>query len=185
MQLVCSRNLTGMVADSVSFSYLRAAEQGHATAQRELGGCFQSGACWDVDERKAVLWYRKAAEGGDSEALYRFCTLILRVPNSLRACHSLGDCLFNGRGVEQNEAGAVELWKQAAARGSRALQSHSCQFVVQATCVSELATRWHTRSKQASGWRKTAKQRCCGSGAKTKTSTPFAIAAISAESSGK
>ena len=45
--------------------YRRAAEQGHARAQRNLGVCYAIGTGVDQDTVEAVKWYRKAAEQED------------------------------------------------------------------------------------------------------------------------
>jgi Sel1 repeat len=45
----------------------KAAEKGHATAQRNLGFCYEFGIGVTRDDAQAVLWYRKSVEHGDSE----------------------------------------------------------------------------------------------------------------------
>ena len=46
--------------------YRKAAEQGHVTAQSNLGSCY-----YDLhDYREAVTWLRKAAEQGNATAQY-------------------------------------------------------------------------------------------------------------------
>ena len=52
------------------------------------------------DEAKAVEWYEKAAEKGDSSAMY-----------------NLGACYYNGRGVAVDIAKAREWFTKAAALG--------------------------------------------------------------------
>ena len=42
--------------------YSKAAEQGHASAQYNLGACYDNGEGVPMDNQKAVYWYRKAAE---------------------------------------------------------------------------------------------------------------------------
>ena len=51
--------------------YRKAAEQGYAEAQYELGNCYEKG--WSVaqDDQEAVKWYRKAAEKGHAKAKAR------------------------------------------------------------------------------------------------------------------
>ena len=48
--------------------YLKAAEQGNAMAQCNLGQCYFNGDGVDKDRTEALKWYRKAAEQGDAEA---------------------------------------------------------------------------------------------------------------------
>lgn len=45
----------------------KAADQGHALAQRNLGFCYELGMGVTQDDAQAVLWYRKSVEHGDSE----------------------------------------------------------------------------------------------------------------------
>ena len=48
--------------------FRKAAEQGHARAQRFLGGMYREGTGVAQDHREAVRWYRKAAEQGHTGA---------------------------------------------------------------------------------------------------------------------
>ncbi len=48
--------------------YCKAAEQGNAEAQYNLGFCYETGRGVDMDCNKAIGWYSKAAEQGDNEA---------------------------------------------------------------------------------------------------------------------
>jgi TPR repeat protein len=51
--------------------YRKAAEQGLASAQLNLGFMYAQGHGVTKDERVAAEWYRKAAEQGNQEAKYR------------------------------------------------------------------------------------------------------------------
>ena len=55
----------------------------------------------EKDERKAFKWYKEVAEQGNAEAQ-----------------NSLGDCYYNGKGVEQDASKAVEWYKKAAEQGN-------------------------------------------------------------------
>lgn len=57
--------------------FRKAAEQGLALAQFDLGECYLEGTGVDKDEKEAVKWFRKAAEQGLGEA-----------ETALRALHS-------------------------------------------------------------------------------------------------
>src|SRR5579862_8228042 len=73
--------------------YKRAAEQGDAKAQVELGGLYQVG--WGVppDDERAASWFRKAAEQGSAEgAMY------------------LGALYERGDGVTKDHAEAVRWY---------------------------------------------------------------------------
>ena len=48
--------------------YTKAAEQGHAAAQYNLGNCYYDGEGVEKDLQKAIEWYTKAAEQGDEDA---------------------------------------------------------------------------------------------------------------------
>jgi TPR repeat protein len=49
--------------------YRKAAEQGHADAQNNLGFCYEKGWGVEQDYAEAVKWYRKAADHGNTRAL--------------------------------------------------------------------------------------------------------------------
>ncbi len=48
--------------------YRRAAEQGHAGAQYELGVCYYDGEGVEENEEEALKWFRKAAAQGNADA---------------------------------------------------------------------------------------------------------------------
>ena len=50
--------------------YIRAAEQGHASAQSNLGNMYSDGRGVPQDYQTAVTWYIRAAEQGDDIAQY-------------------------------------------------------------------------------------------------------------------
>ena len=78
----------------------KAAEQGHATAQYNLGRMYAYGEGVPQDVVKAVKWYRKAAEQGDAAAQ-----------------SNLGIMYANGKGVPQDDAKAYTWFAVAAANG--------------------------------------------------------------------
>jgi hypothetical protein len=80
--------------------YRKAAEQGHADAQVNLGECFMNGQGVAKDPVDAVKWYRKAAEQGLAIAQL-----------------SLGVCFNYGQGVAKNLTEAVEWYRKAAEQG--------------------------------------------------------------------
>ena len=51
--------------------YRKAAEQGHAQAQDNLGEAYEEGLGVHQDDAQAVQWYRKAAEQGHLWALFK------------------------------------------------------------------------------------------------------------------
>jgi TPR repeat protein len=79
--------------------YRKAAIQGHAMAQNDLGFMYDNGRGVTQDYAEAVNWYRKAAEQGNAEAQY-----------------NLGFMYYEGQGVPQDYAEAVKWWSRAALR---------------------------------------------------------------------
>ena len=78
----------------------KAAEQGDARAQYNLGQMHREGQGVPQDYAEAVKWYRKAAEQGHASAQF-----------------SLGDLLRKGQGVPQNYLAAHMWFNLAAAQG--------------------------------------------------------------------
>ena len=80
--------------------FRKASEQGHATAQFNLGICYDYGQGVAQDYNEAVKWYRKAAEQGYARAQY-----------------NLGVCYKNGQGVAKDYNEAVKWYRKAAEQG--------------------------------------------------------------------
>lgn len=78
----------------------KAAEQGYADAQFNLGKCYANGDGVPQDYTEAVKWYKKAAEQGNAHAQ-----------------NSLGDCYYYGKGVQEDDTEAVKWFKKAAEQG--------------------------------------------------------------------
>ena len=83
----------------------KAAEQGDAQAQCNLGVCYHFGNGVEKNLSEAVKWWRKAAEQGDAQAQY-----------NLGVCYALGD------GVEKNPTEAVKWCRKAAEQGNAQAQ---------------------------------------------------------------
>jgi hypothetical protein len=83
--------------------YLKAAEQGHAEAQHNLGTMYQSGLGVGQDHAKAVQWYQRAAEQGYAAAQ-----------------HNLGVMYLAGQGVAQDTLRAHMWFDLASRRGLEA-----------------------------------------------------------------
>ena len=82
------------------YRYTKAAEQGDAKAQYNLGVCYKNGEGVAQDYKKAVYWYTKAAEQGVSTAQY-----------------NLGICYNNGRGVPTDYNKALYWFTRSAEEG--------------------------------------------------------------------
>lgn len=96
--------------------YRKAAEQGHAKAQNNLGDCYVYGdpeseaIVTDSDEveirfGKAVAWYRKAAKQGNADAQCSF-----------------GYCYAHGFGIPRDDSQAVVWFRKAAEQGNTGAQ---------------------------------------------------------------
>eukprot|EP00942_MAST-04A_sp_MAST-4A-sp1_P008814 g8814.t1 len=81
--------------------YTKAAEQGYARGQYNLGVMYKYGDGVTMDKAKAVEWYTKAAEQGFA----------------IGQCN-LGVMYQNGDGVTMDKAKAVEWYTKAAEQGN-------------------------------------------------------------------
>ena len=80
--------------------YRRAADQGDARAQHNLGYMYEYGLGIPQDYVEAVRWYRKAAEQGLADAQF-----------------NLGTMYDNGRGLPQDYSEAARWYRKAAEQG--------------------------------------------------------------------
>ncbi len=108
-----------ITADQIRHWTLRA-EQGSAYHQALLGDLYsigvsvQNGASLEQDPRKAVEWYRKAAEQGHADAQF-----------------SLGLSYTDGTGVQKDPYKAVEWYRKAAEQGQA-----DAQFMLGICCAN-------------------------------------------------
>ncbi len=79
----------------------RAAAQGDAEAEVNLGNTYREGWGIKKDDQESVKWYRKAADQGVADAQYK-----------------LGLAYFTGRGIEQDYKEALKWYAKAADRGN-------------------------------------------------------------------
>ena len=87
--------------------FRKAAEQGHATAQDNLGECYYYGRGIGQDYEEAVKWYHKSAEQGYASAQ-----------------NNLGVCYENGHGVGKDAEEAVKWYRKAAEQGYASAQNN-------------------------------------------------------------
>jgi TPR repeat protein len=78
--------------------YQKAADQGHANAQYNLGGMYGKGQGVGQDFREAIKWWRKAADLGFADAQY-----------------NLGVMYGKGQGVEKE---GIKWLRKAAEKGN-------------------------------------------------------------------
>ena len=123
--------------------YRKAADQGHAKAQYELGFLYLSGNGVPADFKVALEWYRKAADNGDPQAQYWLAEWLAgrhlyprpaRVPNRLEvaadlyrkaadqghagAQASLGAMYYRGEGLPKDFVLAAKWNSKAADQGN-------------------------------------------------------------------
>ncbi len=123
--------------------YRKAAAQGHAQAQCNIGWMYETGRGVEQNVEQAVVWYQKAAEQEDTTAQ---CNLGLMYESGrgieknaekavvwyrkaaqqgdARGQYNLGNMYRDGRGIEQKEELAVAWYLKAAEQGYASAQCH-------------------------------------------------------------
>ena len=115
--------------------YRRAADQGYAIAQYNLGLCFDNGIGVAVDKAAAARLWRLASDQGHA-------------PSQV----ILSDYYFRGVGVAADAAKAVELFRRAADSGDAAAQFNLGHCNANGTGVA------HDDAAAAAWWRRAAEQ---------------------------
>ncbi len=111
----------------------KSALQGYASAQSNLGYCYQVGKGVEKDYSKALHWYKKSADQGNKTAQFNIGTLYNNgngVPMSkknaftwykksaeqdcVEAEHALAECYYYGNGTYQNKNLAFMWFRKAA-----------------------------------------------------------------------
>ena len=162
-QVIIDRIGLKCVSEKYSFSQLmrEALEHNDKDAQRKIGHCYFYGFGVKEDENKAVEWYSKAANNGDSESLcFLWLTNIhdhkiaferLTIAsdlNNVEAKSLLADFYYGGWGIPENSDIAVSLYLDAAKAGEIKAMCNLGFCYVRATGVSqnfELAVEWFTK----------------------------------------
>ncbi len=117
--------------------YRRAAEQGHAGGQYNLGYMYQNGYGVPQDYAEAVKWYHKAAAQGDALGqsnlgwMYSYGYGVAQdyaeavkwyrraaEQGNARGQSALGNMYYYGKGVDRNYAEAVKWYRKAAEQGN-------------------------------------------------------------------
>ncbi len=91
--------------------YRKSAEQGHAEAQRVLGGLYADGKGVPKDRAESERWFERAVEQSSADAarLYRKAA----EQGDADAQASLGICYYIGAGVPQDRAEAARWFRKA------------------------------------------------------------------------
>lgn len=109
--------------------YRKAAEQGHALAQKELGRCCEHGVGTEANLEEALAWYRKAKEGGQSvdRDILRVEKMLIEPALDPEECCNLANRLYNEEKYEE----AMEWYRKAAQQGHAKAQYQlgRCYFV--------------------------------------------------------
>ncbi len=124
-------------------SLRKAADQGIANAQFNLGAAYYNGQGVPQDYAQAAVWYRKAAEQGNSEAQYYLgvayengqgvqqddaqAAVWFRMAGdqgNVQAQYNLGVMYHNGQGVRQDDAQAAIWFRKAAEQGMANAQNN-------------------------------------------------------------
>ena len=118
--------------DNTILWFTKAAEQGFARSQNELGLFYINGTKVAKDMIKATYWFEKAASQGHPGAQNNLGTIYAMrrdyaeaiemwkqaaKTGYVEALSNLAGCYLNGQGVEKNIPKAVSLLEQAAAQG--------------------------------------------------------------------
>lgn len=116
--------------------YKKAAQEGIACAQLNVGIYYHHGYGVDADYNEAIKWIQKAADQNDSSALnylgiyyengyvvdknYSEAAALYKRSAELGNCHgqnNYGFCLLNGKGVESDARNAVRWFKKSMSLG--------------------------------------------------------------------
>lgn len=117
--------------------FKKAAEQGHAEAQFELGFCYFTGNGREKNEVMALKWFQRAAEQGSASAQFelgkylaenledddqsikeaaRWYLLAAKQGHEEAQC-KLGFCYYEGKGVKLDLKEAAKWWMKSAEQG--------------------------------------------------------------------
>jgi len=113
--------------------YMKAAKEGHASAQYSIGGMYHYGDAIKEDKKEAMVWYLKSAENNDTSAqrqlgnIYQYGVGVKKnIETALKwykkAAESndslvlieLGDLYYEGKEVETDYTEAINWYKKAA-----------------------------------------------------------------------
>jgi len=118
--------------------YRKAAEQGHADAQFNLGIFYREGIIVNQSHEQAAYWYRKAAEQGHADAQFR-----------------LGFVYERGIGVTQSYEQAIYWYRKAAEQGDALAQFNLGIYYYEGEKVTqdiEQAKYWFRKAAEQEGY---------------------------------
>ncbi len=112
--------------------FLKAAKQGFARSQNELGLLYEDGEGVEQDNEKAKYWFEQAAKNGHAGSMNNLAAVYMLEGDTdkaipwfqrsadlgyVEALYNLAMCYRDGKGVEKNTDKAKELLKIAADKG--------------------------------------------------------------------
>jgi TPR repeat protein len=150
--------------------YKKAAEQGYADAQNNLGQCYELGEGVAQNKEEAVKWYRKSAEQGhagaqcnlgycydcgegvaqDKEEAVKWYGKSAEQGHARAQCN-LGYCYQYGGGVAQNKEEAVKWYRKSAEQGNSVAQNNLGYCYAYGEGVAqnkEEAVKWYRKSAE-------------------------------------
>ena len=135
-QCLMSENAKSAPQDhaATASGYRKAADQGDADAQFNLGMMYANGRGVSRDDVEAVKWYRKAAEQGHARAQY-----------------NLGVRYDNGRGVSRDNGEAAKWYRKAAEQGYAAAQfnlGYDYEHGEGVPCSNAEALKWYRKAAE-------------------------------------
>jgi len=114
--------------------FIKAAEQGHSTAQHYISIMYSVGTGVTQDDKQAVKWQIKAAEQGNSAAQYY-----------------LGNMYTNGKGVTQDYKKAAKWYTKSAEQGYSKAQFNLGNVYSKGAGVTQddkQAVKWYTKAAE-------------------------------------
>ena len=154
--------------------YRKAAQQGDAQGQDELGGMYLYGAGVEVDYATALDWFRKSAAQGFAEGqrdvglMYHYGLGVEQdyqkalewynkaaKHGNAHAEKGLGDMYYSGEGVQQSYEQAASWFRKAADHNDREAQNAlgNCYYSGKGVQQSyEEAVKWYRKSAEQGFW---------------------------------
>lgn len=98
--------------------FMKAAEQGHAAAQKRLGDMYFKGKGVREDYYKSMGWYQKSADQGNADAQYSLGKLYATGQRIFRRHSCYGRVTNTEKFVNKNYSEALKWYRKAAAHGN-------------------------------------------------------------------
>ena len=131
--VLCLALLTGFVSAAPDYEEtLKAAEQGSAVSQHNLGLMYYLGQGVKQDYTQAAVWFRKAAEQGNADAQF-----------------NLGIIYYQGLGVRQDYVQAANWYRQVAEQNNAMAQTNLGVMYYKGEGVKQdksIAKKWFSKA---------------------------------------